>query len=140
MILPVIFIVAVTYYYSGRIASKITAQFNNAANLEFSYRFSYPGPDISEINMIKSITHNSEKVYFLDFSDFWYYYSGNYAPPGRYQPCMAWVFKRDLIRFMQTLLDSDYFLIIHNYPCNDIVPELAFNGLYEQGGYIFVHK
>jgi hypothetical protein len=139
-ILPIIFIIIATFYYSGRISTKITAQYNNAKNLEFSYHFLNPGPDISIIKRIKEITGNSDKLYFLDFSDFWYYYSGNYAPPGRYQPCMAWVFKRDLETFLRTLLNEDYYLVIHDYPFNEIQSALAGNSIYAEGEYVFVWK
>lgn len=139
-VLPIIFVAAITYYYSGRIASKITAQYNNARDLEFSYRFLSPGPDINTINRIKEITQNSERVYFLDSNDFWYYYAGKYAPQGRYQPCTAWVLRRDLKKFIQNLLDEDYYIVIHDYPFEEIGAELIGYSIYREGGYLFVSK
>lgn len=108
-LLPLLFIFFIGIFYSARISNKFNAKVDNLANNQFVYPLLRTPVDTGAI---KQLTNNSAKVYFLDFyADFYYYYYGGYTPRGYFSPCASWVFKKDLTRFLQALLDDQYFIV-----------------------------
>ncbi len=73
-----------------------------------------PGFDVEKL---KELTNNSPKVYFMSQFDVFYYYQGGYVPQGYFSPFSAWIYKKDLTKFLQGLLDDHYYLVI---PSNEI--------------------
>jgi len=60
---------------------------------------------------IRIHTNYSDKVYFADELDFFYTYYGGYAPVGYASPYMTWIFRKDLAKFLQGLLDNGYYIV-----------------------------
>jgi len=111
--MPVLFIFLVTYYYSESIVNKINTQYTNLIKSNFHYPI-LPVP-AEMVASIKQITHNSSKVYFMDFFyDFYYYYYCKYSPVGYYSPPGGCVFKKDIINLLQDLLNKHYYLVYNN--------------------------
>jgi len=139
--LPVLFIILTAYYYSNRIADKLNRKYDNLTQQQFVYPLL---TDPIDTGTIKEITDNSRKVYFLDFQmDFYYYYYGNYAPLGYFSPCGAWVFKKDLIGFLQTLLNDQYFIVMNAKKANsfkEYLPYLPYNRSVEKNDLIAIHQ
>ncbi len=85
---------------------------------------------------IRHITHNSPNVYFLDFNmDFYYYYYGHYVPQGYFNPCESWIYRKDMLDFMQSLLNKHYYIVYNERAYNtlfDYVPYLKYNQSYQE--------
>ena len=126
--LPFLFVVLAGYYYSDRITSKTQTQFENLGKMQVSYHFT---PIPLDTTAVREITHNSQNVYFLDyFFDFYHYYYGHYTPQGYFSPCATWVFKKDVSKFLQELLDKGYYLVYKNGDFgyfNEYFPGLDYN-------------
>lgn len=105
-------IALIVVFYSHNIAGKAVTQIQNAENSQLIYPVDF---DLSSlrgyIKVIRTVTGNSNRVYFVDRSDFALYYYGGYAPVGYCNPFDTWVFTKDLNRFLQSLLDNDYYLV-----------------------------
>ncbi len=109
VLLPASFILLVTFFYSGVISDKINTQFNNA--LRWQTVYPYPLKDLWSISKIKKLTNNSKKVYFTGTDDFYYYYYGSYTPNGYFSPYASWIYKKDMVNFMQNLLNNGYYIV-----------------------------
>jgi len=109
LLLPFLFILLCSYYYANRITEKISNQVDNLSK----FQFVYPLDASIDTGAVKEITHHSSKVYFLDFhADFYFYYYGKYTPQGYYNPSATWIFKKDFINFLQTLLNDHYYIVM----------------------------
>ncbi len=137
--LPALLIASLAFFYSDRITGRVSSQYKNMKNAKFICPFNGIPPDLS---VIKNLTDNSKKVYFLDYqSDFIYYYYGSYQAMGYYQPCSAWVFKSELKDFLQKLLSQDYYLVIMNVSqVSEIIPGLNYNHIVKEKGITVVHN
>lgn len=112
ILLPIAFLFTTGFYYGGKIQRNISQQFTNAVNGQIARSLQH---DISyDMPVVRSLTHNSSKVYFYDVnSDFYYYYYGGYTPIGYYSPCSAWIYKKELLKFLQDLLDDQYYIVFN---------------------------
>jgi hypothetical protein len=112
--LPVLFIFGMSYYYSERIYHKAEAQYNNLLESTYVYPF-VAQLETMDTAAVRQITSNSPKVYFMDqMNDLYFYYYGKYVPQGYYSPFCAFVYKKDIITFVQGLLDSGYYIVFNN--------------------------
>jgi len=108
MSLPAIFIFFVGYTYSARIEEKVKTQYTNLTDLNFAFPFAALPIDTASI---RQVTHDSKKVYVIDFwYDAFYCYYNDYAPQGFFSPCQSWVYKKDFVVFLQGLLDQGYYI------------------------------
>ncbi len=114
-LLPIFFIILLTYYYSERISRNILIQGQNI----YSKKIKYPHVKCN-IRDLKKMTFYSDKIYFLSKIDALYYYQGKYVPQGYYLPYATWPYKKNLIAFLQNLLNKKYYLVI---PKNEITAE-----------------
>lgn len=138
VLLPSSFILLITFFYSAGILNRSQIQFTNLQK----HQTIYPIPTDWGIKKIRDITNNSDKVYFTGNYDFYYYYSGKYTPEGRYSPYPSWVYKGDMINFMQSLLDKGYYIVSPGQgaaedptPDKEILSELRYNRSTVQDGF-----
>jgi len=139
--LPFLVIILSGYFYSNRVSDKLNRKFVNFEEKQFAYSLQTTPLDTTAI---KSITANSNKIYFLDFqTDFYNYYYGGYIPSGYFSPCNAWVFKKDLIKYLQSLLDNNYFVVVNADKLNyfkEYLPYLDYNSSKRRNSFISIHK
>jgi hypothetical protein len=124
--LPVVFIVFFGFYYSERIIDKTSAQYANFKESQFHLPLLPP----MDMASIKKITHNSQKVYFLDHLDFYYCYYGDYAPQGYFSPLGGWLYKKDLQNLLQDLLSKGFYIVYDDQKFgtyNEYFPYLKYN-------------
>lgn len=140
--LPFLFIFLVCFYYSDRVNSKLQIQADNIKEGRFIYPFTFNPP--IDTAAIRYVTANNDKVYFMDFwEDCYQYYYGNYAPVGYYSPCQAWVYKKDLVLFLQDLLDKGYHIIYKTYQYQryvDCFSLLNYNHSKQQNNMVAISK
>ncbi|GFE62154.1 hypothetical protein [Geobacter sp. AOG2] len=105
-------ILVIIVSYSDNIVRKGQIQFINVKNTKITYKsIGLPGQFYGFMGKIREVTNNSNKLFFVDKSDFAFYYYGGYAPVGYCNPFETWIFTKDLTRYMQKLLDSGYYLV-----------------------------
>lgn len=106
-------IAVIVVSYSRNITRKVSAQVQNAGRLQLIYpsKFDHASALRGYIDSLKALTGNSNKVYVMGNSDFALYYYGGYAPVGYCNPFPTWIFNKDLIRFVQGLIDNGYYLV-----------------------------
>ncbi|MGB3948952.1 MAG: LamG domain-containing protein [Bacteroidia bacterium] len=133
IILPVVFIVATSFYYSDKINHKFKTQYKNIKKAQFIYPLEVP----TDLASVKKITNNSDSVYFLNYQDdFMFYYYGNYKPVGYFSPCATWILKNDLIPFVQGLLDRNYYVVTTDMMrIAELLPEIKYNNVISDGRY-----
>ena len=95
-VLPVMFVLASAYLYSGRVVEKAEIKYDDLMNL----RLLYP-PDTVDVDAVKKLTGGSRDVYIVSDRDCLYYYYGNYVPQGRFIPYASWVSKPELAAFLK---------------------------------------
>lgn len=108
----IVLIAAIIVCYSQSIAKKSGVQIRNIGKGQLIYPSK---TDLSAMyeyfSAIRAITGNSNKVYFINSSDFAFYYYGGFTPVGFCNPFLTWIFASDLNRFLQGLLDDGYYLV-----------------------------
>jgi hypothetical protein len=94
----------------------------------------WPSYSTGDLEAVKTLTHNSQKVYFLNFSyDFLFYYYGGYQQVGYFNPLGAWPYMNDLSVFLQDLLDKDYYLVTNTpQALYELLPKLKYNRVVEK--------
>jgi hypothetical protein len=98
--------------YSHNISRKFITQFRNAENAQLIYPLNTDlRPLQGYVTALRAATGNSDKVYFVNKSDFILYYYGGYTPIGYCNPFQSWIFIADLNIFLQGLLDKGYYLV-----------------------------
>ena len=132
-------IVTIIVSYSHNIFSKAGIQIENAKTGQFIYPVEQDPNMQGYLNRIRQVTGNSSKVYFIDEYDFTFYYYGGYAPVGYPNPFRTWIFKKDLNRFLQGLLDNGYHLVC-NGSLKYILPDLHYSTSTPVGENIVVSK
>jgi hypothetical protein len=120
------FIIIVTVSYSSNILDKAYAQVTNIAEGQLIYKHEVDKDFYRYMDMIKIITKNSTKVYFVQENDFYLYYYGGYAPVGYCNPFTSWIFTKDLNRYLQGLLDNGYYLV-YSLSMKNLVSKLQYN-------------
>ena len=122
--LPVLFVFLLGYYYSERIYHKVEAQYNNLLESNLA------SPMVSgtmDTAAVRYLTHGSKEVYFMDAEfDFYYYYYGKYVPQGYYTPFCAFVYKKDIVDFIQGMLDKGYYVVYNAKEANYITEYFSF--------------
>lgn len=128
MALPLASTALLGYCYAPRIAEKVNLQKDNLAANELIQPFRNMPVDIPAV---RSLTNNSNKVYFLNFNfDLYHYYYGGYVPQGYFSPCPTWVYRKDFINFMSDLVDKGYYIVCNareGNRYNDFFPYLHAN-------------
>ncbi len=142
IMLPFLFIFLCSFFYGGRINQKIEKQLYNLSNAQYVYPL-LPVP--VDTVAIKKITTNSPKVYFLEFyNDFIYYYYGSYKLEGYYMPTGAYIYKNELTKFLQNLLDNHYYIVYNQDAIGGIqkeyLPELNYNKTQQVNKMISISK
>jgi hypothetical protein len=139
--LPVVFLALTAFYYSSFSVAKIIGQFRNLTE----GRFVYPLPVRVDIETVKEATGNSRKVYFLSSNDTYYYYYGGYTPQGYFCPYPTWTIKKDLISYLQGLLNNGYYLVVDftssieiMQSVEDILPKLRFSKTVKKDNLLFI--
>lgn len=138
-LMPILFIMSIAYFYSERITRNITTHAKNLYHLKFQY----PIPYDKDTTDIRALTHNSDKVYIFSQWDFYYYYYGNYVPQGYFLPYVSWPFKKDLLLFLQNLINKNYYIVIKQDEMryeNEIVNALAYHHTTEDNVYKVIWK
>ncbi len=105
--LPNVFLLFLLFFYSGKIYTVTEQKLNNIKKLQFIC----PMPLSVDTKQIKELANANPNVYFVGDYDFYYYYYGGYVPQGRFSPCATWVYKKDLIDFLQDLLGKGYCIV-----------------------------
>jgi len=128
LMLPVVFIATTAWFFNRRVTDKMTFQYNNFVESNFNYPIVVPNMDTVSI---RQVTDNTDKVYFLEPAlDFYFYYFGNYAPQGYYSPSSTFIFKKDMIDFINGLLDKGY-CVVYNVTnasvTSEFLPILNYN-------------
>lgn len=138
VLLPGSFILLITFFYSAGIIEKSQTQYKNL----LKHQTIYPMPINLDISKVRQLTGNSDKVYFTGIYDFYYYYYGNYTPEGRFSPYMSWVYKKDMVNFMQDLLDKGYYIVSPGQgapedpnPDNEVLSGLRYNRIIKRDGF-----
>jgi hypothetical protein len=141
--LPMIIVLCSVFYYSKNIKDRLRTQFINVRTGNFYQAAS------SRINLdgIKGLTEGSSKVYPMVFAnDFHFYYYGNYVPTAYWLPYASWVLKGDQIEYLQSLLNSGYYLV-YNVAEKDyidgqkeILSALRFSQSKQLLPYVVIHK
>lgn len=143
LIFPSIFVLLITYFYSAGIIGKSKVQFTNLQKHQTIYPLSI-NPISLKINLIRELTNNSNMVYFIGDKDFYYYYYyyyyGNYVPQSYYFPYNSWIYKGDMINFIQSLLNEGYYVVSLPPMDNEIMLGLDFNKSVVNDGFKFVWK
>ncbi len=139
--LPFIFLFMSVYYYSGRIAEKYEIQSGNFKESQYICPM-LPMP--MDTAAVRHITRNSPDVYFIDFNmDFYYYYYGHYRPVGYFNPLESWIYRKDLLEFLQGLLDKHYYIVYNARFYNsmfDYIPYLKYNQSYQERDMIAIAR
>ena len=139
--LPFLFLFMSGYYYSGRIAAKFSQQSDNFTASQYIYPLS---PMPMDTIVVRQITVNSPNVFFLDFdTDFYYYYYGHYAPQGFFNPTESWIYRKDLLDFMQDLLNKHYYIVYNAKKYSsytDYIPYLNYNHTQQQNDMVALSK
>jgi hypothetical protein len=109
-ILPALFVALIAYCYSSNIIARAKLQYEGAVNSQYIYPV-----DLSlNLNEITSATNNSPRVYFVSNGlDFYYYYYGGYKPQGYFSPYTSWIYKNELISFIQKLINDRYYIVVN---------------------------
>jgi hypothetical protein len=137
-VFPLVFIVIAAYYYSDKTGDKLKIQYRNFKKSQYHYPLKAP----IDFAALRRITNNSEKVYFLSYgNDFLYYYYGNYKPEGYFSPCATWLLKKDLVGFMQDLIEKDYYIVTPEpHYMIEIFTELKYNKVASEGSCMAISK
>jgi hypothetical protein len=137
-VLSVIFILGTAYCYQENIIARTKMQYQNLVGLRFINTESSLVP--LKFSVIKNVTHDSKRVYFMTNDDFLYYYYGDYLPVGFYNPYHAWVLKKEAVNFLQNLLDKNYYLVARqdDWTAPEMLKGLRFKHLQEADGYAFI--
>ena len=136
----VVIVLGIIVFYSDTITEKGSLQVSQLYKGEPIMPLEVHGKDFSPIlNRLRAVTGNSSKVYFAGGPDFEYYYYGGYTPVGYCNPFTTWIFTRDLLRFMQGLLDNGYYLVCDS-TMKYLLPSLQFNSGYDIGLMVVVTK
>lgn len=107
--------------YASSITDKIGRQVLNLTSNQFIYSNPFSKQEMNErISSIRSVTKNSEKIYFISSIDYLYYYHGNYKLVGYYNPFLSWTFEDEMIAFLNGLIHQGFFIVIDN---TDLVRE-----------------
>lgn len=134
-------ICVITLSYAQNIEKKVAVQFINSKKVQLIF----PSTEFDQkifaayLDKIKILTNNSRKVYFIDTADFNLYYYGGYAPVGYCNPFQTWIFKRDVDRFLQGLLDNGYYLVC-NADLKHVLYKLSYKNAIELGQNVVVSK
>jgi hypothetical protein len=107
-------------------------------------------PPALNTEKIRELTNFSPNVYFVGEYNFYYCYYGGYVPQGRFWPYGAWVYKRDLIEFLQSLIDKGYYIVfLKENPINprvnpningEVLSALKYNEIVEKYGFKVIRK
>lgn len=128
------------FFYANVIAEKTMVQYRNARAGQTIYP-QLPTAEIvrNEMAKVRMVTGNSSKVYFLSFSDFMYYYYGNYAPVGYFNPFQSWVMQKHLTSYLQGLVDNGYFLVVAEFRfIKESLRQIPYNRVLERDGFLFL--
>ena len=105
-------IAVIIIWYSPNIVRKVAIQIQNIKKDQPIYPPAVDSrPSKGYLDRLRETTGNSRQVYFIDISDFKFYYYGGYTPIGYCNPFWTWLFTSDLNRFLQGLLDNGYYLV-----------------------------
>ncbi len=136
-VFSIFFILSTVYCYQQNIISRTKIQYQNLVKLKFIDSKYFYMPDMG---LIKNVTHNSKHVYFMTYGDFLYYYQGGYALVGFYSPYHAGIFKKDVVKFLQDLLDKNYYLVaqLNDRAMPEMLETLRFENRQDTGNYTIV--
>ncbi len=132
-VLPILLIAGAGFYYSDMTGHKIKTQFKNLKKGQFIYPLTVP----TDFASLKKITNNSDSIYFLNYQDdFLYYYYGHYKPHGYFSPCATWLLKKDLVNFVQGLIDKHHYIVTTDIRyIAELLPDLHYNHVASEGVY-----
>ncbi len=135
--LPSLFLLLLLLFYSGKIYAVTGQKLYNMKELQLTY----PMPPSLYTQEIKELTDFSPNVYFVGEYNFYYCYYGGYVPQGRVWPYGAWVYKKDLVTFLQSLIEKGYYIVFlkENYlnpkPFDELLSALKYNRIVEADGF-----
>ena len=141
-LLPNIFLLLLLFFYSGKIYTVTRQKINNVKKLQFIY----PMPPALDTERIRELTNFSPNVYFVGEYNFYYCYYGGYVPEGRFWPYGAWVYKKDLVDFLQALIDKGYYIVflrennLNPEPYEEALAALKYDKITEKDGFKTVWK
>lgn len=154
-LIPYCFLLLVCYFYSERITTKISIQIKNMLQFDWKQDFTYYGAlhclnkpcQESYYIDIRSITHNSPKVLFVEYNyfgeGFLLTHLGKYKPTTFYSPMGTALTKKDLALNLQPFLDSGYYMVSSKSNAiawNEVLPLLDYNAYSEKGYFTTVYK
>lgn len=99
----------ITIFYSARISQKLKDQYSNGFHQPSTLLLREPTYDVAQL---RALTNNSPHVYFMSTVDYYYYQQGNYLPQGYFSPYASWIYSKDLVNFLQDLLNQGYYVVI----------------------------
>ena len=114
-VLAVVFIVGISFAYSGRASKRIRQQiehvrshFSSGREMEFMFR--------KNAEIFGKVTHSSKKVMFVSRYDSYYYYESGIVPQNAYVPNDPRLFMKDIVGILQAQLNKGYYLIMPAKP------------------------
>lgn len=137
VVLPLLVIAVLAYSYSERITRKFNTQ---VSNYQHHVKIEGYGEGSMDLKLVRELTNNSDKVYFCSVTQsfLWYYY-GKYKMVGYYNPFSSWMFKDELVKFLEKLLNEDYYLIIDSPHGGNIKELLTYDTCKESNGLTCLH-
>jgi len=135
------FLFVVIVSYGDRITAKAVLQAENAANFQLHYPSLRQDVINGYLDKFRTVTGKSGKVFFAcPEVDVIFYYYGGYAPVGFFNPYTSWLFTQDLERFLQSLLDRGYFIVVdRNYYQQAFYP-LSYNNSSTVDKFVIIWK
>jgi hypothetical protein len=133
---PYVCLILCCFFYAHRSTSKLNKQVENIQKGQLQYPFPTK-IDSSDLSAIRAITYGSKKVFFLNYySDFHYYFFGNYEPKGYYLPLGAGFLRQEMIATLSELLNDDYYLVTNKIErVRDLLEELNCVEIASKSGY-----
>jgi hypothetical protein len=114
-IAPLLLVAACAYNYSGRVRTRIGAQFETLARTRSQPPF--PGDTLPPINCPEILAlAGDRRIFFYSKYDFWHYDACGLLPQGRIQPLYLVIQIKDLVAQVNGLLDDGYKMIVPRQP------------------------
>ncbi len=128
VICATIFVGILSFSYAINIHNRISLQMTSVINGDCLLYKDVPMPNNGKtIFLLKKYTSYSKKVFFATKFDLNYYALNGYVPISSYSPFFTWIFQDQVILFLQSLLDSGYYVVFDN-STKCLIPKLARHG------------
>jgi hypothetical protein len=123
---PWLILAFIGYFYSGRLAAKVSTQFESVAMHRPLPVSDYTG--VIDCREIAAVAKDS-RVFVYGMTDYWFYEQCGYVPPGYIQPLWLQALRMNLIEQLDHLLDAGYKIVVpkthaYGFDFSDVEPSL----------------